>query len=97
VYVVPLRVGGGTRLKVLEAMALGRAIVSTRLGAEGFDVADGRELRLADTPETFAQAVIELLQDAGQRARLGTAARAFVEARYGWERIVPDMERLYGD
>ncbi len=97
VYVVPLRVGGGTRLKVLEAMALGRAIVSTRLGVEGFDVTDGRELRLADTPETFAQAVVELLQDAGQRARLGAAARAFVEARYGWERIVPAMERLYED
>ncbi len=95
VYVVPLRVGGGTRLKVLEAMALGRAIVSTRLGVEGFDVADGRELRLADTPEAFARAVIELLWDPELRARLGAAARAFVEARYGWDRIVPDMERLY--
>ncbi|MCS7222477.1 MAG: glycosyltransferase [Anaerolineae bacterium] len=95
VYVVPLRVGGGTRLKVLEAMALGRAIVSTRLGVEGLDVADGRELRLADTPEAFAQAVVELLQNPELRTRLGAAARAFVEARYGWDRIVPDMERLY--
>lgn len=95
VYVVPLRVGGGTRLKVLEAMALERAIVSTRLGVEGFEVADGRELRLADTPETFAQAVIELLRDSELRARLGATARAFVEARYSWDRIVPDMERLY--
>jgi len=95
VYVIPLRVGGGTRLKVLEAMALGRAIVSTRLGVEGFDVADGRELRMADTPEDFAQVVIELLHDKEQRDRLGAAARAFVESRYGWEQIVPAMERLY--
>ena len=95
VYVVPLRVGGGTRLKVLEAMALERAIVSTRLGVEGFDVTDGCELRLADTPEAFAQAVIELLQNPELRTRLGTAARAFVEARYSWDHIVPNMERLY--
>jgi sugar transferase (PEP-CTERM/EpsH1 system associated) len=97
VYVVPLRIGGGTRLKVLEAMALGRAIVSTRLGVEGFDVADGRELRLADTPQAFAQIVIELLEDDAQRARLGATARAFVAARYGWERLVPALERLYGE
>jgi len=95
VYVVPLRVGGGTRLKVLEAMALERAIVSTRLGVEGFDVTDGRELRLADTPEAFAQAIIELLQNPDLRTRLGAAARAFVEAHYSWDHIVPNMERLY--
>ncbi|HEY64610.1 MAG TPA: glycosyltransferase [Caldilineae bacterium] len=95
VYVIPLRVGGGTRLKVLEAMALGKAIVSTRLGVEGFEVADGRELRLADTPEAFAERVVELLHDEGQRARLGKAARTFVESRYDWDRIVPMMERMY--
>ncbi|NOZ27939.1 MAG: glycosyltransferase [Chloroflexi bacterium] len=95
VYVIPLRVGGGTRLKVLEAMALGKAIVSTRLGVEGFDVADGRELRLADTPEAFARAIVELLSDDEQRARLGATARRFVEKRYDWDQIVPAMERLY--
>ena len=95
IYVVPLRVGGGTRLKVLEAMAFARAIVSTRLGIEGFDFADGRELRLADTSEAFASAIIDLLEDPQARARLGAAARAAVEECYGWERIVPRLERLY--
>ncbi|MDH7487057.1 MAG: glycosyltransferase [Anaerolineae bacterium] len=95
VYVVPLRMGGGTRLKLLEAMAMGKAIVATSLGCEGFDVADGRELRMADTPEGFAAAVLELLEDEGQRARLGCTARRFVEARYGWGAIVPRLEELY--
>jgi sugar transferase (PEP-CTERM/EpsH1 system associated) len=93
--VVPLRMGGGTRLKVLEAMAMGKAIVSTSLGCEGFEVTDGQELRVADTPEAFAVRVTELLEDEGQRAALGHAARRFVEARYGWEAIVPEIERLY--
>ena len=95
VYVVPLRMGGGTRLKVLEAMAMGKPIVSTSLGCEGFDVADGRELRVADTVEAFAATVLELLEDEPQRARLGRTARRFVETHYGWETIVPRMEELY--
>jgi len=95
VYVAPLRMGGGTRLKLLEAMALGKAIVSTSLGCEGFAVADGRELRVANAPEAFAAAVLELLADEAQRTALGRAARRFVEARYGWEAIVPKLEQLY--
>ena len=95
VYVAPLRMGGGTRLKLLEAMAMGKPIVSTSLGCEGFDVADGQELRVADAPEAFAAAVLELLADETQRARLGRTARRFVEAHYGWEAIVPRMEELY--
>jgi glycosyltransferase involved in cell wall biosynthesis len=65
------------------------------LGIEGFDFADGRELRLADTSEAFASAIIDLLGDPQESARLGAAARAAVEVRYGWERIVPRLERLY--
>ncbi len=95
VYVVPLRVGGGTRLKLLEAMALGKAIVSTRLGAEGYPVSDGRELLLADTPAEFAAAVTHLLQAPERRAALGRAARAFVETRYDWQAIVPLVEQAY--
>ena len=95
VYVAPLRVGGGTRLKLLQAMAMGRAIVATRLGAEGFPVTDGHELLLADTPEDFAQAVLSLLEDSEQRARLGEAARRFVIATYGWDALVPKLEALY--
>lgn len=96
VYVVPLRIGGGTRLKVLEAMAMGKPIVSTSLGCEGFEgLVSGRELLLANTPEAFARQVIELLDDASQRERLGQAARRFVEERYDWRLIVPRLEQIY--
>jgi sugar transferase (PEP-CTERM/EpsH1 system associated) len=94
-YVIPLRIGGGTRLKVLEAMAMGQAIVSTRLGCDGFPFEDSREVRLADTPADFAAATLAVLRDHEQAARLGRAARDYVSAHYGWERIVPLMERMY--
>ncbi len=93
VYVAPLRMGGGTRFKLLEAMALRRAIVSTRLGAEGFGVTSGRELRLADTPEAFARAVVALLHNEGQRAALGAAGYEFAK-RYDWGKIVPRVEEV---
>jgi len=96
VYVIPLRIGGGTRLKVLEAMAMGKPIVSTSLGCEGFEgLVPGRELLVGDTPAEFAQRVIELLDDAPQRQRLGRAARRFVEERYDWRLIVPKLEQAY--
>jgi sugar transferase (PEP-CTERM/EpsH1 system associated) len=95
VYVVPLRIGGGTRLKVLEAMAMSQAIVSTRLGCDGFDFRDGREVSFADEPAAFAAAVIGLLRDRARAAALGQAARAYVEAHYGWRAIVPQLEALY--
>jgi len=96
VYVVPLRIGGGTRLKVLEAMAMGKPIVSTSLGCEGFEgLESGRELSVADTPEEFAQRVLELLDNASQRERLGQAARHFVEEQYDWRLIVPKLEQAY--
>lgn len=96
VCVVPLRIGGGTRLKVLEAMAMGKPIVSTSLGCEGFEgLVSGRELSIADTPEEFAQQVIELLDDAPRQERLGQAGRRFVEEQYDWRLIVPRLERIY--
>jgi sugar transferase (PEP-CTERM/EpsH1 system associated) len=95
VFVAPLRVGGGTRLKLLEAMAMGAAVVATSLGAEGFPVTHGRELLLADTPAGFARAVLALLDDPAQRARLGAEARRFAAATYGWDALVPKMEALY--
>jgi sugar transferase (PEP-CTERM/EpsH1 system associated) len=95
VYVAPLRVGGGTRLKLLQAMAMGKAIVATSLGAEGFPVTHGRELLLADSADSFAQAVLALLDDRQQRTQLGKAARGFVEANYGWDALVPRLESLY--
>ena len=95
VYVAPLRIGGGTRLKLLEAMAMGKAVVATRLGAEGYPVRDGHELVLADAPGDFAAAVVELLRAPERQAELGQAARAFVEQWYDWRAIVPRVEAVY--
>lgn len=95
VYVVPLRIGGGTRLKVLEAMAMRSALVSTRLGCEGFPL-DGREIvTFADEAAAFAAATVALLRDPTRRARQGAAGRRFVEANYGWSAIVPRLRAVY--
>jgi glycosyltransferase involved in cell wall biosynthesis len=97
VIVVPIRSGGGTRLKLLEAMAAGRAVVTTTAGAAGIDVTEGREVLVADDPGRFAEAVVELLRDAGARRRLAAAARAVAESRYDWrvvgDRYVEALER----
>jgi sugar transferase (PEP-CTERM/EpsH1 system associated) len=84
VYVVPLRVGGGTRLKVLDAMAQGKAIVSTRIGAEGIAGDDGEHFVFADDSASFATAVINVLRDRQLRTRLGAAARARAVSNYSW-------------
>jgi sugar transferase (PEP-CTERM/EpsH1 system associated) len=84
VYVVPLRVGGGTRLKVLDAMSMGKAMVSTSVGCEGIDVVNGRHLVIADEPESFANATIALLNDDARRQALSRAARARAEELYAW-------------
>jgi len=94
VYVVPLRVGGGTRLKLLEAMAMKKAIVSTHLGAEGYPVRPGEHLWLADTPQEFARATIRLLHDGALRERLGEQALAFVRQGYDWNAIFPRLLRV---
>jgi glycosyltransferase involved in cell wall biosynthesis len=96
VYVVPLRIGGGTRLKVPEAMAMGKAIVSTSLGFEGFDLAGGEELMVADSPVAFAKAVVDLLRNPARRKTLGEAARQRASASYDWRIIVPALEAVYG-
>lgn len=95
VIIVPLRAGGGTRLKILEAMAYGRAVVSTRIGSEGLDVTDGETIALADTPQEFASKVVALLRDRAARERMAQAARARVEARYGWKKIGNHLLKLY--
>jgi sugar transferase (PEP-CTERM/EpsH1 system associated) len=93
VYVVPLRIGGGTRLKIFEAMAMGKAIVSTTIGAEGLPVSDGLHLLLADDPDAFARGVVRLLQNRTERARLGDAARHLVLERYDWSAVGAYLER----
>jgi sugar transferase (PEP-CTERM/EpsH1 system associated) len=97
VFVVPLRVGGGTRLKILEAMACGRAVVSTSVGCEGIDVTPGEDILVADTPADFAAAVLRCLRDPGLRSRLGARGRALVERRYRWEAIGEDLGAFYRD
>jgi len=84
VCVVPLRIGSGTRLKILEAGAMGKAIVSTRVGAEGLDFRHGEEILLADKPDGFAQGVAALLRDAPRRSSLGLAARQRVQKEYSY-------------
>jgi glycosyltransferase involved in cell wall biosynthesis len=92
VYIVPLRIGGGTRLKIFEAMAMGKAIVSTTIGAEGLPVADGENIVIADHPESFARAVVDLLQHDDRRRRLGNTARRMVVERYDWSAVAGDFE-----
>jgi polysaccharide biosynthesis protein PslH len=86
VYVIPLRIGSGTRIKVYEAMSMGKAIVSTSVGVEGLPVTTGRHLVIADRPTEFAAAVVELLRDHEARRELEVAARGFVERNFSWER-----------
>lgn len=87
VAVVPLLTGGGTRLKILEALALGTPVVSTRKGAEGLAVVDGEELLLADSPQAFADAVLLILGDASLAGRLSSAGRARISSTYTWDTI----------
>jgi sugar transferase (PEP-CTERM/EpsH1 system associated) len=95
VYIAPLLAGGGTRFKLLEAMAMRKSIVTTALGCEGFDVQPGREMMIADTGSDFAGAVIELLRSEGRRRQLGERAFTFVSATYDWKAIVPNLEQVY--
>jgi sugar transferase (PEP-CTERM/EpsH1 system associated) len=93
VYVVPLRIGGGTRLKIFEAMAMGKAVVSTTVGAEGLPVHDGEHLLLADDSESFASAVVRLLRDDDRRRSLEAAARTLVVEHYDWAAVAGDLDR----
>lgn len=86
-YVVPLRIGGGTRLKIFEAMAMEKAVVSTTIGAEGLPLEHGVELLLADEPQAFADAVVKVLTDASYAAELGRRAAANVRQNHGWEPV----------
>jgi glycosyltransferase involved in cell wall biosynthesis len=95
VYVAPLRMGSGTRFKLLEAMAMGKAIVSTRLGAEGLSVENGREMWLADTTSDFAMAVNILLGDKDKRRKMGEKSRAAVSGTYDWDAIIPKLEAVF--
>lgn len=97
VCVVPLRAAGGTRLKILEAMALGRPVVSTTIGCEGLDVIDGKHLLIADTPDQFAEITVRLLHDRQLYQYISANGRQVVEAHYGWDKIAERLMNVYQD
>ena len=92
IYIVPLRIGGGTRLKIFEAMAMGKAVVSTTIGAEGLPVTPGHDIVIADEPAEFARSVVDLIRDDAARRRIETAARQLVVERYDWSAVAQDFE-----
>ena len=92
VYIVPLRIGGGTRLKIFEAMSMGKAVVSTTVGAEGLPVTNGRDIDIADEPARFAHAVVHLMRDTAARQEIEAAARRLVVERYDWSAVASDFE-----
>ena len=95
VYVVPLRVGGGTRLKVLDALSQGKAIVSTSVGCEGIEVTHGENIYIEDNDDLFADRVIELLNDKTLRSKLGCKARSLAESKYAWSSIALTLNKAY--
>lgn len=92
VYIVPLRIGGGTRLKIYEALAMGKAVVSTTIGAEGLPLEEGRHIVRADDPVDFANQVMALLDDPARRESLGDAGRELMEERFSWSRVAEEFE-----
>jgi polysaccharide biosynthesis protein PslH len=94
---VSLRAGGGTRLKILESMALGRPVVSTTIGCEGLDVVEGEHLLIADSPEQFAEKTVRLLTDQRLRQYISTRARKLVETYYDWNEVAERLMRVYGE
>lgn len=94
ISIAPLRIGGGTRLKILEALALARPVVATSIGAEGIDVRHGRDLLLADAPRDFADALLRLLAQPGEAAALGQRGRRLVQEAYSWDASAAQLEHL---
>ncbi len=94
VSIVPLRIGGGTRLKIYEAMAARAPVVSTTVGAEGLDVRHPETIYIADSPRDFASCILRLLDNSAERARLADAAWRLVDSKYSWEVVARGMERL---
>jgi glycosyltransferase involved in cell wall biosynthesis len=97
VYIVPLRSGSGTRIKIFEAMAMGKAVVSTTIGAEGLPVTHGQNILIADEPREFASWVVRILRDRELADRLGGAARALVEKQFTWKTAASQFEGIIED
>ena len=95
VFVVPLNIGGGTRLKILDAMAMGKAIISTSIGCEGLHLKNNEDILIADDTNEFAEKILMLFRDDGLRKRIGLSARKTVTERYSWEKIALNLDKLY--
>lgn len=95
IVLVPLRIGGGSRIKILEALSMGRAVVATRIGAEGLDVISGVHCLIADTPSEFSRCVAQLLNAPELAAKLGQNGRALVIKQYDWSRLAQDLGRAW--
>ncbi|HYP07137.1 MAG TPA: glycosyltransferase [Bryobacteraceae bacterium] len=95
IVIAPLLASAGTNIKIMEAMAMGKAIVSTTAGINGLDLQPGVDVIIEDDPERMAAAILHLLNDAGEREQLGRSARATAEARFNWDRIAEEQSRMY--
>ena len=95
VFVCPIVDGGGTKLKILDAMAMGKPIVSTSIGCEGLDVSHGETILVADAPQDFASMVTLALENESLRERLIVAVRALVEEKYSWEIVGSRLDQTY--
>lgn len=94
VYIVPIRIGGGTRMKIYEALSMGKAMVSTHVGAEGLPLEDGRHILYADRAEDFADRVVRLLRDEPLRRELGARAREYVLENFRWEKVAEEFAAI---
>jgi sugar transferase (PEP-CTERM/EpsH1 system associated) len=97
VYVAPMRSGGGTKLKILNALSMGKAVVTTSVGAEGIDINHREHVMIADDPETFTTMTIDLLRNPELRKELGKNGRKWMVERYDWEKICSNMEHAYNE
>lgn len=95
VFVSPTRIGSGIRIKILEAMALARPVVSTTIGAEGIEASDGEHLSLADEPQAIAEAIARLLSDTGRSEQMGRAASLLVQCKYSWDSLGDELNTIY--
>ncbi len=94
VFIVPIRIGGGTRMKIYEALAMGKAMVSTSVGAEGLPLEHGKHIFFADSEQDFACHTLQLLRDAGLRRKIGATAREYVYRNFRWERVAEVFENI---
>jgi len=95
VYIVPLRIGGGSRLKILEALSMGKAVVSTSIGCEGLNVTDNENILIADFPKEFARKTLILLRNKELCQKLGNNGRRLVESFYSWKNIYKKLDKIY--